>query len=120
MSVIVDDHDNQIQYSSGWAGGGTSLEYSTTTMSSNVAGSTATFTFEGTAIAIYGSVSPGNASISFSIDQSPSRSYYTPVVTSPIFHQVFWKSPVLADRNHTLVITQETTTDPHIIFVDYL
>ncbi|KAJ7690444.1 hypothetical protein B0H14DRAFT_3175816 [Mycena olivaceomarginata] len=79
-----------------------------------------TFTFEGTAITIYGSVSPGNASISFSIDQSPSRSYSTPAVNSPIFHQVFWKSPVLADRQHTLVITQETTTEPHIIFLDYL
>ncbi|KAJ7797586.1 hypothetical protein B0H14DRAFT_2389616 [Mycena olivaceomarginata] len=120
MSVILDDHDDQIQYSSGWVAGGTSLEYSTTTMTSNVAGSTATFTFEGTAITIYGSVSPGNASISFSIDQSPSRSYSTPAVNSPIFHQCFWKSPALADRQHTLVITQETTTEPHIIFLDYL
>ncbi|KAJ7720157.1 hypothetical protein B0H14DRAFT_3009171 [Mycena olivaceomarginata] len=120
MSVILDDHDDQIQYSSGWVAGGTSLEYSTTTMTSNVAGSTATFTFEGTAITIYGSVSPGNASISFSIDQSPSRSYSTPAVNSPIFHQVFGSLLFLPTGSTPSVITQETTTEPHIIFLDYL
>jgi hypothetical protein len=47
MSVIVDDHDAQVQYSGEWISAGTSTEYNSTTSTSQTRGDTAKFEFVG-------------------------------------------------------------------------
>ncbi|KAJ7490754.1 hypothetical protein FB451DRAFT_625539 [Mycena latifolia] len=123
MSVIVDDHDALIQHTppAGWASFGSTVEYlSTTTTSATTLGNTATFTFEGTSITVYGTIGPGNGStMTFSIDETPVDLYDAPALDSAIYHQAFWTSPVLAEGSHNLVINQDSSSEQGVIFLDY-
>ncbi|KAJ7720868.1 hypothetical protein DFH07DRAFT_304416 [Mycena maculata] len=124
MSVIVDDHDGQVHYNpaNGWFSGGESMEYMTTTKVSVAAGSTATFNFEGSFIAVYGTVGPGIAQASFmtfSIDQGSAASYDAPATPSAIHHQSLWSSRTLASNGpHTLLISQNSAGER--IYLDYI
>ncbi|KAJ7111266.1 hypothetical protein C8R44DRAFT_742398 [Mycena epipterygia] len=113
MSVIVDDRDAQVHYSppTDWISGdmGRALEYNSTTISAEHAGSSAELTFDGTSITVYGTVDVGNgASMAFHVDQTPDTT--------------LWTSDVLPQGTHTLFVTQKsssTTNDAQRIQLDY-
>ncbi|KAJ7704863.1 hypothetical protein B0H17DRAFT_695884 [Mycena rosella] len=121
MSVIVDDHDPQVQYKGQWGHTGSSTEYLGTTRAAGTQGSTATFKFEGTSVGVFGTVGSGNGgSMAFSVDGSPSSSYSAPPLQSALYHQPLWVSGDLPDGEHTLSITQNSAgKDKNEIFLDY-
>ncbi|KAJ7342958.1 hypothetical protein DFH08DRAFT_650820, partial [Mycena albidolilacea] len=106
----VDERDPLVHYVGSWTLTGAPLEFRGTTKFSNTAGSTASFSFEGTSIVVYGSVAainPPKASMSFVVDNSVSGSY-TPSgnMSADVHHQALWASPTMSNGSHTLVITQ--------------
>ncbi|KAJ7148553.1 hypothetical protein C8R43DRAFT_1108083 [Mycena crocata] len=126
MIIIVDNFDPLVQYNppANWIHGGSSIEYNKTTASSKTQGDTATFSFEGTTIAVYGTVGPNNGSestMSFSIDSDASTTfdYTAPKTTSALYHQLFIGTSNLSEGSHTLWVTQKSTSPDGIIFLDY-
>ncbi|KAJ6457570.1 hypothetical protein DFH09DRAFT_1232789 [Mycena vulgaris] len=123
--VIVDDSDPLIRYAGSWSGAGSNVEFNKTTKVSRVQGSTATFSFVGTSIVVYGSVGPSDLnsplpSMSFSVDGSVIGSYTAPDLTSSIHHEALWASPTMKTGSHTLVITQTAAQAGAVIFLDYI
>ncbi|KAJ7720878.1 hypothetical protein DFH07DRAFT_723776, partial [Mycena maculata] len=121
--VIVDDRDALVQYnplpavsnaSHGWVHEGTQTEFMDTTSSSVTLGDTATFTFTGSSVTVFGTLgptpNPGNASsMLFSIDQGTPSAFIAPATSnSTINHEPIWASGPLAEEQHTLVITQNS------------
>ncbi|KAJ7720869.1 hypothetical protein DFH07DRAFT_858305 [Mycena maculata] len=132
MSVIVDDHDALVLYnptvpahsnvSSGWLQEGTQTEFTKTTSSSVTPGETATFTFTGSSVTVFGTLGPppnlGNASsMLFSIDQGTPSAFIAPAIDNTTHHELIWTSGPLAEESHTLVITQNSPIRQ--IFLDY-
>lgn len=107
----VDDGSSTITYTSGWAGGSTSACSSTTDHYSNTAGSTATWTFTGTAFVYYASQAPDNGIASVSIDggtpvevnlYGPTKKLGLPV----------YSSPNLGSGSHTVTVSVSGRADP--------
>ncbi|KAJ7892538.1 hypothetical protein B0H14DRAFT_3126095 [Mycena olivaceomarginata] len=120
--AIVDDRDPAIQYSLGWTNAGSFIEFAETTRWSAIPGSTASLSFTGTSVTVYGSVSsnPSSASLGFLVDNSLTGSYTPTPSGTGLFHQALWTSPTLSDSSHTLVITQTTAQASGVIFLDYI
>ncbi|KAJ7199982.1 hypothetical protein GGX14DRAFT_467175 [Mycena pura] len=123
-TAIVDERDSRIQYTGTWNSAGSFIEFAETTKSSPVQGSTATFTFVGSSITVYGSVAanPAPASLGFVIDGSTTGSYSPPSSTgSALYHEALWTSPTMTEGSHTLVITQTAAQPSHgPIYLDYI
>ncbi|KAF7364582.1 hypothetical protein MVEN_00327200 [Mycena venus] len=127
QTAIVDDQDPLIKYSGTWTRGGASQEFDSTTMSSTTAGSTASFTFVGTSITVYGTVAAKNlkpqATWSFVVDGSITGTYTPPNnMTSDIHHEALWTSPAgsITNGTHELVITQSAAASDDVLFLDYI
>ncbi|KAJ7441116.1 hypothetical protein FB451DRAFT_1299070 [Mycena latifolia] len=122
--AIVDDRDADIQYASTWNDAGSAVEFNGTTKWSPLQGSTASFTFVGTSIIVYGTVGANSpeTSLSFAVDGSIRGSYISPTgLPSAIHHAPLWTSPMITNGSHTLVITQQTAVQTGgVIFLDYI
>ncbi|KAJ7133372.1 hypothetical protein C8R44DRAFT_23058 [Mycena epipterygia] len=122
--AIVDDRDPLIHYTGAWIGAGSPAEFSSTTTVSVTEGTTASFTFVGSSITVYGTVAAKNpplASLSFAVDDSITGSYTPPSnMASDIHHEALWTSPTMSDEVHTLIITQTAAQIAGVIFLDYL
>ncbi|KAJ6511170.1 hypothetical protein C8R45DRAFT_1162723 [Mycena sanguinolenta] len=109
MSILIDDSDPSVQYSSlgGWSTPGNVPEFNATTHTSATPGDTATVGFQGSSISVYGTLAPssGASRLNFSIDGVDSGFYEAPLVPVAIQNQLFWKSPVFSEAQHTLVVT---------------
>ncbi|KAF7361052.1 hypothetical protein MSAN_01135900 [Mycena sanguinolenta] len=122
MSILVDDSDPLVQYwpLGGWSTSGQGPEFETTAHASATPGDTATLVFEGISIGVYGSIAPssGHSSLDFSVDGVDLGSYEAPFVQHIVYNQLFWKSPVFNETQHTLVVTvSHTSRTP--TFLDY-
>ncbi|KAG5645123.1 hypothetical protein DXG03_006840 [Asterophora parasitica] len=122
--VIVDDQDPRIQYSENhWFLAGSANEYATSTHGSRSSKGKATFTFTGTSIAVYGTISDtgtyktGPAS-TYSIDGASPATYSAVPTESKQYGVQFYRSPALADGEHTLVIAN--TLENAFFWLDYL
>ncbi|KAJ6530928.1 hypothetical protein DFH09DRAFT_1093324 [Mycena vulgaris] len=126
MSVIVDERDPQVKYTSaedwllepkGHGGGGYN---DTTTVSTKLSLNPKS---SGPSISVYGTVGAGNgASMAFHVDQSPDIPYTAPATGSAIKYQLLWTSDVLPEGPHTLFITITSSGTSHTsqnIFLDY-
>ncbi|KAJ6585658.1 hypothetical protein B0H19DRAFT_1016738 [Mycena capillaripes] len=124
--AIVDERDPLIHYVGQWNDDGASLEFNGTTKWSAQQGSTASFTFVGTSVIVYGTVgarTAPHASMNFLLDNSITGSYTPPNdMDSDIHHEPLWTSPSIANGSHTLVITQTATQSQPAgeIYLDYL
>ncbi|KAJ7636320.1 hypothetical protein FB45DRAFT_906381 [Roridomyces roridus] len=121
--VIVDDRDPRIQYSpsTGWKQGSHFEQYlTTTTVATGTAiDQTATFSFQGTSLAVYGTVTQGRSTMSFSLDQGVPSVFDASFSSSgTVHHKLLFASGTLTDGQHTLVMTQTSGTNS--IFLDYL
>ncbi|KAJ7887023.1 hypothetical protein B0H14DRAFT_2696352 [Mycena olivaceomarginata] len=121
-TVIVDERDTAIQYSTGWNNAGAFLEFDGTTRWSSIEGSTATFTFVGSSVTVYGSVAgnPAQAGLSFMVDKSLIGSYSAKQGGTALYHEALYVSPTLSEGSHTLVITQNAAQSGGVIYLDYI
>ncbi|KAJ6451787.1 hypothetical protein C8R45DRAFT_1223752 [Mycena sanguinolenta] len=122
--TIVDDRDPRIEYEGAWNNGGVPIEFDGTTKYATQAGATASFTFVGSLIAVYGSVSvehPAIASMSFMVDNLTTGSY-TPAddIDAALTRAVLWSSPSMGEGSHKLVMTQTKANGQGQIYLDYL
>lgn len=119
-SLIVDDRDPRFTYSSGWLlGGGVESEFRSTSHGSIVSGSTAVFTFYGTSVILYGTVSPNGPTFSsYSIDNGTAFQYTPPIPLNTIYQQPLYRSSSLKAGEHTLTVTVEKT-QTSMFWIDY-
>ncbi|KAG8786961.1 hypothetical protein FRC15_010369 [Serendipita sp. 397] len=122
--VIVDDRDLSILYSGTWEPNGAESEYLHTTSQTPKGpnGGTATFTFEGTGIAVYGTTDAnarngGNAThLAFTLDGFTTQ--YDGIPNSDVMKNVrFFSNQSLPNGKHTLNFT---LLDENICYFDYL
>ncbi|KAF7316063.1 hypothetical protein MIND_00124300 [Mycena indigotica] len=126
MNIIVDDRDPAISYQPAWRttttkGGplGQAREYAGTTSHAGSQGAAASFTFTGTQISVYGTISATQTNLSLTIDgHATSRLIPTPE-GQQLFHQPVFVSDALPDGEHTLTITNTASTGDGF-FLDYL
>ncbi|KAF7361043.1 Right-handed parallel beta-helix repeat-containing protein [Mycena sanguinolenta] len=122
MGILIDDNDPLVQYSppKGWLREGRPPEFDNTTHASATPGDTATLVFEGTSISVYGTLTPGSeqSRLNFSIDGAVMDSVPAPIVPTTVQNQLFWKSPVLSEAQHTLVVTNDQDLN-RTFFLDY-
>ncbi|KAJ6530952.1 hypothetical protein DFH09DRAFT_1326648 [Mycena vulgaris] len=121
--AIVDEKDPLVHYAGSWNDAGSAAEFSGTKKWSAVQGSTASFTFVGTSIGVFGTVAaknPPQTSLSFLIDNSITGTY-TPAddMVTDLHNLNLWTSPTMSNGSHTLVITQSTAQALGVIFLDY-
>ncbi|KAH9939415.1 uncharacterized protein BXZ73DRAFT_99620 [Epithele typhae] len=126
MSVVVDDTDPRIVYSAGWSvtttggvvGGG---KHGATT-----AGLTASFTFTGTHVAVWGLVGSNDVqgwpSTTYTIDGNLLGTYNAPRVDPPHFllNVSYFSSTTLDPGQHTLKITNTNGTAPNVYWLDFI
>lgn len=120
-TLIVDDSDaTQITYTGDWFASTSPSEFNHTSHGTRDEGATATFVFNGTGVAVFGTIEPtdGNPTSTYVIDGSIIPSTFTANSTStPLYQQLFYKSPTLQAGQHTLVVT--STGDP-IFSIDFI
>ncbi|EEB89922.1 hypothetical protein MPER_11933 [Moniliophthora perniciosa FA553] len=112
----VDDMDPRIKYTpaNGWFLAGVSEEYNSTTHCSQSSPVEMTFQFNGTSIAVYGTISPladrpNPVDLYILDDSSPVR--FAPTIEAGVVrrHERMFFSPTLKDGLHTLVIRRTVT-----------
>ncbi|KAJ7439101.1 hypothetical protein FB451DRAFT_1378067 [Mycena latifolia] len=122
--AIVDERDALVHYTGSWNDGGVAEEFQSTTRWSALQGSTASFSFVGSSVTVFGTVAaiqPPQASLTFLVDNSIEGTYTPPAdLAADVHHEVLWASPPLGDGSHTLVITQTAAQASGVIFLDYI
>ncbi|KAM5546328.1 hypothetical protein V8D89_000454 [Ganoderma adspersum] len=111
-TITVDDGDPSIEYHGAWTHdpwGNQSVNYGSSVTFTNSSGSTATYRFQGTAIAVFGTFEMSgtfNVHSSYSIDGgAPTDFVPADTFVSFQYNQKFFQSDTLPDEEHTLVIT---------------
>ncbi|KAF7304203.1 hypothetical protein MIND_00652400 [Mycena indigotica] len=121
--VIVDEADDAVHYAGSWGKSGADLEFAQTTHCTTTQGSTASFSFVGTSISVYGTIAVNTTAgaLSFVLDNRSSATYTPTNMPSVIHHEQFYSSGTIANGSHSLVITQ-TAVDPArcVLFLDYI
>ncbi|EIW77857.1 hypothetical protein CONPUDRAFT_139015 [Coniophora puteana RWD-64-598 SS2] len=130
--IVVDDHDPQINYEGNWifdepGVAGTQYEYQETDARSNRTGDTATFTFTGIWVSVYGTTgdcfNPTLPRGNFSIDGGEPFQFEAPSITNiSVYYQMFY-SAILPEGSHTLQFTRvgpDTTCDLVLDFIEYI
>ncbi|KAF9470615.1 hypothetical protein BDN70DRAFT_982458 [Pholiota conissans] len=109
--IILDDRDSSINYVGQWAQGGLQgSEYQATTMhcTAPASGTSATLSFVGTGVAVYGTVVDNDVQASsYKVDDSNPVSFESSNSSATRFSQQFFSIPggSLPNASHTLVIT---------------
>ncbi|KAI0353929.1 hypothetical protein OH77DRAFT_563752 [Trametes cingulata] len=102
----IDDTSPRLQYSGQWAQGGTGQDYLSSSHVSSSAGSSVTFTFNGTFVTVYGSVDIKESSSSYKLDDEPPVTSDIREVPSAQYNwPFFFPSSTLEPGLHQLVIT---------------
>ncbi|KAF7421159.1 hypothetical protein PC9H_011679 [Pleurotus ostreatus] len=119
-SVIIDNADTQIQYSSSWQVNGSPNEYKGTTSNTARKGESFTIKFVGTSVAVYGTVAAGTPPNStYTLDGGDLFPFFAQRSTSIRYQQVFYSSPALPFMEHTLVGTCENENEGGEVVLDY-
>ncbi|KAJ7439086.1 hypothetical protein FB451DRAFT_1059844 [Mycena latifolia] len=125
--AIVDERDPLVHYTGSWLDGSSEPEpdaFQGTTRWSSIFGSTASFSFVGASVSVFGFVSavqPVQVSFTFLVDSTIKGTYTSPTgLTADLHHEPFWASPNLGDGDHTLVITQAGGSADGVLFLDYI
>lgn len=111
-SLVVDDRQSdQVTFSTtGWVLGGGGTEFAKTTHGTTTPGSSATFDFQGTKVAAYGTVAKDGKNswvTTYSIDGQtnvPVNSSSYPWTSGAASNMLLYESSDLSDGNHTLTV----------------
>ncbi|KAI0792662.1 hypothetical protein C8Q75DRAFT_731282 [Abortiporus biennis] len=125
-SMIVDDQDTRIHYSSPWV-----PEYSVQSANNNTVtytttpGSSFTFEFDGTRVVVYGTYLPLNGSKTpptarYIVDGGSPIIITNPTVQQDIVTQPFWDSGVIQSHHHVLAIVIDDVNEDSPYVFDYL
>ncbi|KAJ7453801.1 hypothetical protein FB451DRAFT_665272 [Mycena latifolia] len=122
--VIVDDQDQNINYSPGWGPttAKTTFEFGGTLTAPGPQGATASYVFNGTSISVFSMVGRNpnvTTTLSFAIDGKFVNSTAVQADSEEHFHRRLFSSPTLEDGSHTLEITLSDITSSDV-FLDYL
>ncbi|KDR69934.1 hypothetical protein GALMADRAFT_230300 [Galerina marginata CBS 339.88] len=123
MAILkLDDRDSSIVYLSRWHHGGVKAEFDKTTTYNGDPGSTAKLTFDGTSVAVFGTISPKKSDSiapisSYSIDGAAPVEFKAAQTPDTQYSQQFFQSPTLPAGQHTLIITNKLHSDP--TFLDF-
>ncbi|KAI0789787.1 hypothetical protein C8Q75DRAFT_733573 [Abortiporus biennis] len=124
--VQVDDRDPSVIYTGEWfLGGNPTQEFDGTTHGALTNGSTISYSFNGSSITVFGTVSgspsPGSipSTSSFSIDGSSPVFVTVPQPADPIYRHAYYVSPKLEDGEHTIIVTATNTDISDILWFDY-
>ncbi|KIP07163.1 hypothetical protein PHLGIDRAFT_428764 [Phlebiopsis gigantea 11061_1 CR5-6] len=129
--VTVDDSDlSLLEYSHNqWFLGGSSSEYNSTTHGSFSAGAKMTFKFNGTSVAVYGTISGTDPALqstvpacnsTYQIDDASLSTYTAPFVSANLYQARYFQSPQLQAGPHTLVLTATCANQGPWFWLDYL
>ncbi|KAL4265538.1 hypothetical protein AB1N83_004077 [Pleurotus pulmonarius] len=118
-SLIIDNTDSQIQYSLGWQANGSPNEYKRTTSNTQTQGASFTFTFVGTSVTVYGTLDVVTLpNTTYVLDGGTPFPFFGQPQSLIQYQQVFYASPPLPYKTHTLVGSC-VDEDAHVI-IDYL
>ncbi|TFK36099.1 hypothetical protein BDQ12DRAFT_737185 [Crucibulum laeve] len=122
--VRVDDRNSDICYAGGiWSNQGGPNESEGTTKLTRDAGTTATFTFVGTSVAVYGTLPDnklyGGAIVStYSLDGGPEKTFSGQTTSVNQYRQQFFRSGTISAGEHKLVI--KNVNKDSWYFLDYI
>ncbi|KAF7341833.1 hypothetical protein MSAN_02038600 [Mycena sanguinolenta] len=127
LFVVVDDQDSDIHFSTGWGptAAENAFQFAGTMTAPGGQGSTATYSFEGTSISVFGLMRANsggaNTTFTFTIDGDAQSSQNATIGTDGVehFHRKFFQSQTLADGPHTLDILVAATQSTDVL-LDYL
>ncbi|KAG6902644.1 hypothetical protein C0995_013769 [Termitomyces sp. Mi166 len=117
-SYIIDD--TAFTYLGQWHTGGTRPEYRSTTHGTNAAGASASLSFFGTSISVYGTIAVNaKPAVSiYTVDGSYSNTFIANPVKTVQYNQLFYQISGLAYKQHILFIT--CTNDKAQFWLDYV
>ncbi|EIW77875.1 hypothetical protein CONPUDRAFT_62059 [Coniophora puteana RWD-64-598 SS2] len=122
--IIVDDHDDRVQYSEGWFTSGSYPEYLNTTHAAIGVGQTATLSFTGVSISVYGTLSGfglgGIPTSQYVVDGAEPVSFTAPNISGASYHYQYFSSDLLEDGTHSLVVTNTNDGTFWLDFFEYL
>ncbi|KAF4588584.1 hypothetical protein EYR40_010137 [Pleurotus pulmonarius] len=105
-SVIVDNADTQITYSPGWKEDGSPNEYKRTTTNAVMEGASFSLNFTGTSITVYGTLNTDSSPNStYVLDGGEPFPFASNQASSVRYQQIFYASPAVPYKEHTLVGT---------------
>ncbi|THU93860.1 hypothetical protein K435DRAFT_581226, partial [Dendrothele bispora CBS 962.96] len=118
--IIIDDQDARITYSGQWSLAGSEMDFRHTLFSSQNSGASASFTFNGSSISVFGRVdnsSSGIVSASFSVDGSYPVSFANTAQSFVSYNKQFFQSRSLGAGVHKLNINSNSENP---LWIDYL
>ncbi|KAJ6490024.1 hypothetical protein C8R45DRAFT_826608 [Mycena sanguinolenta] len=123
LFVVVDDQDPDIHFSTGWGpqAAENSFHFDETMTAPGGQGSTASYSFEGTSISVFGLIltnsSKANTNFTFMIDGDAQSAQNQTITTDGAehFHRKFFQSQTLADGLHTLDILVAGTQSTDVL-----
>ncbi|KAI0918323.1 hypothetical protein AcW1_009763 [Taiwanofungus camphoratus] len=116
--LTIDDTSSRLIYRGSWVESGSSNEYNSTTHGTGTAGSSVDFVFNGTFVAVYGTVGTTRSNSTYVLDGSPPVSFVAPKPPSPVYREAFFSSSVLSAGLHTLNVT--AMGEGSYFWLDYL
>ncbi|ESK94699.1 hypothetical protein Moror_14258 [Moniliophthora roreri MCA 2997] len=116
--IIIDDRDPSIEYYPPWRWWTSGFVHGTVTANASL-----NLTFHGITIGVYGTIVQAPTerdkvpTSRYSIDGEPATVFTAPRLQAKAHQQLFYQSPVLEDRKHTLMISMDTQGPTY--YLDY-
>ncbi|GJE98622.1 hypothetical protein PsYK624_148560 [Phanerochaete sordida] len=127
--IQVDDADLSITYSGGWFLGGNTApgtEFDGTTHGATANGSRLAFTFDGTSVAVYGTISgapttpPSTSLFMVDNDFATAANVTPPQPPQPVYQHMWWSSGELSPGTHTLNVVAQNVQEGDLVWIDFV
>ncbi|EPQ50750.1 hypothetical protein GLOTRDRAFT_96710 [Gloeophyllum trabeum ATCC 11539] len=120
--VVLDDTSPELHYFGNWTvGGDPNNTYMGTTHYTTTAGDSATFSFTGSWVGVYGVIGFPGLNLTFALDggdgPGATASFNVTRADHPVYHQVYYDSGALTYGVHNLTMTNKNGSE---VFLDYV
>ncbi|KAF5318826.1 hypothetical protein D9619_010984 [Psilocybe cf. subviscida] len=114
-TLPVDDTDPHFQYEGSWQEvKGSSRQWNSGVMTTQQSGASVSFTFFGSNALLYQTIpsGSGNVAVDISIDGgAPTTVTNVCGGANPVYHMLFFQTPIMADTMHTVVMTNRSPSN---------